>query len=113
MLRRSLIIAVLALTAVSAPAFAHEGHDGKGWDSKAYTEKLTKDLNLTPDQASKIQAIMDQKHEHMKAKMDETHAAINAVLTPEQRTKYDAMKEEHKKKEKGEKGEHHKHHSEE
>ena len=113
MLRRSLIIAVLALTAVSGVAFAHEGHDGKGWDSKAYVEKLTKDLNLTPDQAAKIQAIFDAKHEAMKSKMEETHAAIDAVLTPEQKTKYDAMKEERKKNWESKKGEHKKHHKEE
>ena len=115
MLRRSLAIGILALTVLSLPAFAHEGREGKEWDGKAHTEKLTKDLNLTPDQATKIQAILDQKHEHMKAKMEETHAAINQVLTSEQRTKYDAMREEQKKnwenkKKDGEHGEHHKHH---
>ncbi len=114
MLRRSLIIAVFALTALSGvAAFAHEGHDGKGWDPKAYTEKLTKELNLTPDQAVKIQAITAQHQEKSKAAMDEKHAAINAVLTPEQKTKYDAIKEEHKKEKEekwqGKEGKH-KHH---
>ena len=111
MLRRSFMIAILAFTALSIPAFAHgdRGKDGKGWDTKAYVEKLTKDLNLTPEQATQIQTIMDAKHEKMKAQHDETKSQIDAVLTPEQRTKYDAMKEDWKKnkKEKGWKG--HKH----
>ena len=104
MLHRSLAVSILVLMMSGTALYAHEGHGGQKWDPKVRVEKLTKDLNLTPDQAAKIQAIFEAS----KAQKEENSAKIDAVLTPEQRAKYDAMREEHKKDWGKKKGEHHK-----
>ncbi len=87
---------------------------GKGGDKaakgKEKFEKLKTDLSLTDDQAKKVQDVMmeqrekmkgmkddttltpDQKKEKMKAGRAEVDAKISALLTPEQKAKWDAMK---------------------
>lgn len=99
---------------------------GMGKDSKTSMEQkmakkqadkltmMTKTLSLTPDQATKVSDILkatgDQKKAMMmkmeadeKAMHDSENSQIKAILTPDQRTKYDAMMMEHKNKMKGEK----------
>jgi len=79
-----------------------------------YMDKLTKALNLTPDQVGKIQAIhkdakaqrdavlSDQSltRDQKKAKLMDLHKSkherVTAVLTPDQRTKYEQFVEKHK-----------------
>ena len=69
-------------------------------------EHLSKDLNLTDDQKAKVQPIIDQTKpqmeaihkeamEKMQALMESTGAQIRPLLTPEQQTKFDAMKKAH------------------
>ena len=69
-------------------------------------EHLSKDLNLTDDQKTKVQPIIDQTKpqmaaihreamEKMHALMESTGAQIRPLLTPEQQTKFDAMKKAH------------------
>jgi protein CpxP len=75
-------------------------------------EMLTKKLNLTPDQVTQVKAIDDDamkqskvvredasiSREDKRAKMMDIHKAaqdkIRAVLTDDQKTKYDAMRAE-------------------
>jgi Spy/CpxP family protein refolding chaperone len=72
-------------------------------------DQMTQELQLTPEQKTKIQAIQEssmpaikaifddttltreQRREKMRPLRDETDAKIKQVLTPEQQTKYDAM----------------------
>lgn len=65
-------------------------------------EHLTKALNLTPDQQTKIQAIFDQAKPQIKAARQESRDKMQAIrenvrtqvrpiLTPDQQTKWDAM----------------------
>jgi Spy/CpxP family protein refolding chaperone len=69
-------------------------------------EHLSKDLNLTDDQKTKVQPIIDQVKPQMKAiheeAMKKMHALlegagnqIRPLLTPEQQVKFDAMKKAH------------------
>ena len=69
-------------------------------------EHLTKDLDLTPDQQAKVTPIVDQAKpqiraihqeamEKMHAVMENAGAQIRPLLTPEQQTKFDAMKKAH------------------
>ena len=69
-------------------------------------EHLSKDLNLTDDQKTKVQPIIDQVKPQMKAiheeAMQKMHALmesagtqIRPLLTPEQQVKFDAMKKAH------------------
>jgi Spy/CpxP family protein refolding chaperone len=72
-------------------------------------EKMTKNLDLTPEQQTAIRAILQQKfeegqkvHEEVREKMkalhDTTQSAIQAELTPEQKEKYEAQKKEWEEK---------------
>jgi Spy/CpxP family protein refolding chaperone len=69
-------------------------------------EHLSKDLNLTDDQKTKVQPIIDQTKpqmaaihreamEKMHALMESAGAQIRPLLTPEQQTRFDAMKKAH------------------
>jgi Spy/CpxP family protein refolding chaperone len=69
-------------------------------------EHLSKDLNLTDDQKTKVQPIIDQTKPQMAAihreAMEKMHALmenagnqIRPLLTPEQQVKFDAMKKAH------------------
>lgn len=82
----------------------HGGRDGHGWGNPL--EHLTKELNLTPQQQTQIQPIVDQAKPQIqaihqeamqkaKAVMESTEAQIRPLLTPEQVQKLEAMKKAH------------------
>jgi periplasmic protein CpxP/Spy len=89
----------------------HGGHD-QGQREEHQIAFLTKKLNLTPDQVSQVKAIDDDSRQQMmalrndtatpkadkRAKMMDIHKAsqdkIRAVLTDDQKTKYDALQAE-------------------
>jgi Spy/CpxP family protein refolding chaperone len=69
-------------------------------------EHLTKELDLTPDQQAKVSPIVDQAKpqiqaihqeamEKMRAVMENATAQIRPLLTPQQQTKFDAIKKAH------------------
>lgn len=90
------------------------GHGGPGMGDQV--EFLTKKLNLTPDQATQVKAIdtdtMKQasavrndtslSRDDMRAKMMDIHKGaqdkIRAILTDDQKTKYDALQAEMQEK---------------
>jgi len=73
------------------------------------TEKMTKELSLTPSQATKVKAILVHRNSQrdsiraaksgerrdFKAAKDKTDADLKAILTPDQYTKMQAMKKDH------------------
>ena len=74
------------------------GHGGQGFAM----EHLTKGLNLTPDQQSKVQPLIDQARpqiiaihkdamEKTHAIMDKTMSQIRPILTPDQQKKFDDL----------------------
>lgn len=96
----------MAQTSTNTPSPAHQG-------ARAHRDFM-KELNLTPDQQSQIKALIqanapaqkairedasltrEQKQEQMKAIHAKTQTAIEAVLTPEQKTKLAALRKEQK-----------------
>ena len=83
-------------------------HDGPGPHHMMGNplEHLSKDLNLTDDQKTKVQPIIDQTKpqiaaihkeamEKMHALLESAGAQIRPLLTPEQQQKLDAMKKAH------------------
>jgi Spy/CpxP family protein refolding chaperone len=69
-------------------------------------EHLSKDLNLTDEQKTKVQPIIDQAKpqiaaihkeamDKMHALLDSATAQIRPLLTPQQQQKFDAMKKAH------------------
>jgi Spy/CpxP family protein refolding chaperone len=89
---------------------------------EAHLKMLTEKLNLTEDQQAKLKPILEDKSKQMKAlrddaslapadkqaKMKELHESfsekINAVLTPDQQTKWKQMEQEMMEKHKEMKG---------
>ena len=92
------------------------GHRGPGQREEHQIDFLTKKLNLTPDQVTQVKAIDDDSRTQMmalrqdtatpqadkRAKMMDLHKAsqakIRAVLTDDQKTKYDALQAEMKER---------------
>jgi len=84
-------------------------------------ERLSKELNLTDEQKTKVKPILDeqtkqmhatqedssltqeQKHDKMKQIHETTHSQINDILTPEQQKKFAALKEQQKEHREGSK----------
>lgn len=112
-MKRLIAFAVLA-AALSQPAFAGDkGHE-------RHMDKLTQELQLNPEQAQQVQAIMKEQHEKKRALWDqtkgdreqvrsqadalheETKTRLAKVLNAEQMAKLDKMHEERK----GKMGEH-------
>jgi Spy/CpxP family protein refolding chaperone len=106
---------LITLTAIGAfslgsAAFAQEpqgGQDQRGGRGGGHhgpsLEKLTDQLNLTPEQKAKAQPIIDQARpqienirreamQKMKAVMDNAMAQIRPLLTPEQQKKLEEVK---------------------
>ena len=97
------------------PPDGHMGPRGAGMEEHQ-VEMLTKKLNLTPDQVTQLKAIDDDtmkqaqavradtslSRDDMRAKMMDIHKAsqdkIRALLTDDQKTKYDALLAERKAK---------------
>ena len=72
-------------------------------------EHLRRQLELTPDQVSKISPIIDQTSskleairietaQRVRATLEESHRQIAPQLTPEQREKLEKMEQMHKKR---------------
>jgi protein CpxP len=100
----------------TSPAAAPEKGQHKGGDMLA---RLTTELSLTDDQQAKVKAIVedsrtkmqglkgdttltdDQKKAKFKDIRDAQTAAIKAILTPDQVTKYDALQQKWQANRKG------------
>ncbi len=87
---------------------AQPGHGGGGgWHGRGFGfEGLVNKLNLTSDQQTKVQPIIDQAKpqiaaihqeamQKMKAIMDSTTSQIRPLLTADQQTKLDAIQKAH------------------
>ena len=61
-------------------------------------ERLTKDLNLTPEQKTKVEAIFKEQDEKFKIIHEETQKRLQEVLTKEQLTKFDELKKQRHEK---------------
>lgn len=108
MKRNLLTLAAIGAIAFAGYAFAQpEGGFGGGrrggWHGQGFAmAHLTKALNLTPDQQSKVQPLVDQARPQIiaihKDAMEKTHAIldktmsqIRPILTPDQQKKFDAL----------------------
>ena len=116
------VSSVSAQTAAPSPANppaqggkSEPGKEQAGKGKKMF-DKLKADLTLTDDQAQKVQAILldqrkateglrgdtsltkEQKQEKTKAARAEMESKINALLTPEQKAKWEQVKKDRPKK---------------
>lgn len=95
------IVGLLVLS--TAFVSAHCGHCGMGegkqgkaekmaqWDEEQL-ERLTQKLNLTSEQQAQVKPILAEKQERLQQVRRETHEKIKAILTEEQKAKFEEMK---------------------
>jgi Spy/CpxP family protein refolding chaperone len=120
-------LAAIGAFSLGSTAFAQEPQGGPGerggrggggrGPHGSSIEKITDQLNLTPDQKAKAQPIIDQARpqmetirreamQKMKAVMDNAMAQIRPLLTPEQQKKLDEVKNDRRMGREGH-GDHH------
>ena len=89
---------------VQAIGGAERGQHMGNWQGRG--PALGEQLNLTNDQKAKIKSIMDEQAAKIKEIRTVTEGQVDAVLTPEQKTKLDQLRKEAqaKMKERMEKG---------
>lgn len=93
-MNKKLIGIVLALAfplAVTANPGEHK-HDHEQHRAKKI-ERLDKELSLTDDQKSKVDTLFKQNGEKFKAIHEETQSQLKTILTPEQYSKLQEMKQ--------------------
>ncbi len=81
---------VFPLTVAANPG----GHKGDYEQYRAKKiERLDKELSLTGDQKSQLETLFKQKGEKMKAIHEETQSQLQTILTPEQYSKLQELKQ--------------------
>ncbi|MFN2636445.1 MAG: hypothetical protein ABR585_05435 [Gemmatimonadaceae bacterium] len=86
------------------------GHGGGSRGSRAYRQRMSEELKLTPQQQASVDSLIEQKHRQIVALYkpvkpqldsialvarvvsDSTHAQIKRLLNPEQQAKLDKMR---------------------
>lgn len=98
---KALAALFVASSLLAAPAFADYGSDrgGKKHGSMMkhcdeMDECITEGLNLTPDQQTRVRAILEDSRKKREALRAETMQKMRAVLTPEQVKMVDAHRAE-------------------
>lgn len=88
------LISMLIALALPLSVVAYPG--GKG-DHEQYRakkiERLNKELGLSEDQKVKIEALFKEQGEKHRALHKETQSQLQTILTPEQNTKLEEMKQ--------------------
>jgi len=84
----------IALVTVQSRIVSAEGSKGstsENWMEKKM-EKMTTTLGLSEEQAAQVKALIEAKVEKKKAIKEEYTASVKALLSDEQKVKYDEMK---------------------
>lgn len=81
----------LAMTAYAGGGRGPEHFGGHRGDR---VERLSKELDLTAEQKTKLEAVLQQEAERRKAMREETHRQMQEFLTPEQMTKLENLRKE-------------------
>ena len=89
----------MAAAVWSAPLLAEHDHSKMG-GGKDRMEMMDKKLDLTDDQKAKIKALRESFRDEMKAMHEKHQAAVSAILSPDQKAKFDKMKDKMKDKRK-------------
>jgi periplasmic protein CpxP/Spy len=100
---RVILSGLLAFGSLSVYANDMKGASGQAQSAEQKLEKLDKELDLTSTQKEQVRTLLDEKmskkaaattDQEMQALKDEYKQKIRALLTDEQKTKYDSMKED-------------------
>lgn len=94
---KKLITGLVLATAVATPAFSIASPD-RLMDPQRRLDHMQRELDLTDEQRSQIEAIFQDHHEQMEALRDSTSDRINGVLTDEQQQQFEGMREERRER---------------
>jgi Spy/CpxP family protein refolding chaperone len=110
-MNKNLINTGIALALLCAAGAGHaQQNNAQAGSEKAGIERMSKELGLSPEQKTKVQAIFDAEKKKVEAIFDEerkqlqavqegTRSSLQAVLTPEQMTKLEQkMRQKNEKK---------------
>ena len=90
------ILAGALLLPLTASAFT--GESGYSIGAAHNLDNLSKELQLSADQKSKLEAIFKEQHEKFRAIHEESHNRIKQVLNAEQTEKWEQLKKQHQEK---------------
>jgi protein CpxP len=82
---------VFPLTVAASPGGHHKG-DFEHYRAKKI-ERLNQELSLTDDQKTQLETLFKQQGEKVKAVRKETRSQLQSILTPEQHTKLQELKQ--------------------
>jgi periplasmic protein CpxP/Spy len=95
--KKIITLALALVLPLTAAAFPGDNGDFGGHHANR-VERLTKSLDLTPEQKTKVEAIFKEQQEKFKSIHEETQKRLREVLTKEQMTKMDDMKKQRREK---------------
>ncbi|MGR8929642.1 MAG: Spy/CpxP family protein refolding chaperone [Gammaproteobacteria bacterium] len=93
--KKILTIALAISLPLAVTAYAGGGgpdHFGKHRGDRV--ERLTKELDLTAEQKTKLEAVFQQEEEKRKVLREETHRQMQEFLSPEQMTKLEELRKQ-------------------
>ena len=91
--KKIIILALALVLPLTAAAFPGGKCDFEGHHANK-VERLTKNLNLTAEQKTKVEVIFKEQEGKFKIIHEETRKHLQEVLTKEQLTKFDEMKKQ-------------------
>ena len=91
--KKIIILALALVLPLTAAAFPGGKCDFEGHHANK-VERLTKNLNLTAEQKTKVEVIFKEQEGKFKIIHEETHKRLQEVLTKEQLTKFDELKKQ-------------------
>ena len=97
-MNKKIITLALALALPLTVAAYPGGKGGVEGHHANRVEHLAKNLDLTPEQKTKVEAIFKEQEEKLKIIHEETHKRLQEVLTKEQITKLDELKKQRHEK---------------
>ncbi|HEX5042785.1 MAG TPA: hypothetical protein VFV75_07750 [Candidatus Polarisedimenticolaceae bacterium] len=91
------LLAAFALGIVTGASLLHLWHAERGFPGPPPPRQpplvhLQRELHLTPEQSTRIRAVLEEGRSTLHDQAESVRAHIREVLTPEQRSRFDAMR---------------------
>jgi periplasmic protein CpxP/Spy len=94
-MNKPLLIALALLLPCALAAAAPDMPGESGWRHDGdKVERMAQELNLTADQKTQLETILQEQHAKFKALHDEKHQLIAGILTPEQQAKWQQLQQQ-------------------